>query len=60
MNGYKGEGCLDTYPISRKMFRISSRTFNKGCRAPPDVGMPSASKLYFLYVEVFQEPLMAS
>lgn len=28
-----------------------------GCRAPPFVGIPSASKLYFLYVDVFHDPL---
>lgn len=45
------------YPISRKMLRISSRTLRSGCSAPPLVGMPSASKLYFLNVDVFHFPL---
>lgn len=35
----------------------SSRTLSKGCRAPPFVGIPSASKLYFLKVAVFHAPL---
>ena len=47
----------DTYPISKKMLRNSSRTFNRGWKAPPFVGTPAASKLYFLNVAVFQEPL---
>lgn len=48
---------MNTYPISKKILRISSRTLRIGWRAPPDVGIPSASKLYFLKEEVFQEPL---
>ena len=47
-----------TYPISKKILRISSRTLRRGCRAPPFVGIPSASKLYFLKVDVFQVPLI--
>ena len=50
-------GFYCTYPISRKMFLISSRTFSRGWNAPPFGGIPSASKLYFLNVEVFHDPL---
>ena len=39
------------------MFRISSRTFSRGWNPPPFGGIPSASKLYFLNVEVFHDPL---
>lgn len=56
----RGEGLKDklfTYPISKKILRISSRTLRSGCRAPPFVGIPSASKLYFLKVDVFHAPL---
>lgn len=48
-----------THPISKKILRISSRTFKSGCKAPPLVGIPSASKLYFLKVEDFHAPLVA-
>ncbi len=40
-----------------KMFRNSSRTLRSGCNAPPLVGIPSASKLYFLNLASFQLPL---
>ena len=46
-----------TNPISRKMLRISSRTFSNGWREPPLGYMPSASKLYFLKCADFQVPL---
>lgn len=48
---------MATNPISRKMLRISSRTFSKGCSAPPLGYMPSDSKLYFLKCADFQAPL---
>lgn len=47
-----------TYPISKKILRNSSRTFSNGCKDPPFVGIPSASKLYFLNVAVFHAPLV--
>lgn len=48
---------MATNPISRKMLRISSRTFSKGCSAPPLGYMPSDSKLYFLKCADFHAPL---
>lgn len=51
------DGGGGSYPISRKMLRISSRTLRSGWRAPPFGVMPSASKLYFLNVDVFHFPL---
>lgn len=52
-----GHSWWDIYPISKKIFRISSRTFRRGCKDPPSVGIPSASKLYFLKEAVFHAPL---
>ena len=48
---------ISAKPIWKKMPRSSSRTFSKGWREPPFVGIPSASKLYFLKEFVFQDPL---
>lgn len=39
------------------MLRNSSRTFIRGCSAPPKVCAPSASKLYFLNEAFSQAPL---
>lgn len=47
------------YPVSKKMLRNSSRTFISGCSAPPNVGAPSASKLYFLKDAFSHAPLLA-
>src|ERR1700722_15566181 len=49
---------LETHPISKNILRISSRTLSRGWRAPPFGGIPSASKLYFLKVDVFHAPLL--
>lgn len=46
-----------THPVSKKMLRNSSRTFISGCSAPPNVGAPSASKLYFLNEAFSHAPL---
>lgn len=59
------EGCRKrrgsfAYPVSKKMLRNSSRTFISGCSAPPNVGAPSASKLYFLNDAFSHAPLTPS
>jgi hypothetical protein len=49
---------VKTYPISKKILLISALTFSSWWKAPPDVGVPSASKLYFLNFATFHAPLM--